>query len=113
MRVNGAVMGSEITAATSPVVKVQAVGTNTLDKVEIVKFWKGAPDPFPAVYSVAPGVKETSFEWKDLSFREDCAYYARVIQHADPAISRKKNFDNATGFPSEMAWSSPVWVRRK
>ena len=113
VRVNGAVMGSEISAATSPVVKVQAIGTNVLEKVEIVKFWKGAPDPFPAVYSVTPNVNETRFEWKDLTFREDCAYYVRVTQRADPAISGKKNFGNATGFPSEMAWSSPVWVRRK
>src|SRR5262249_28307002 len=47
VRVNDALMGSEIRASSAPVVKVKVMGTDVLEKVEIVKFWNGAPDPFP------------------------------------------------------------------
>jgi hypothetical protein len=72
-----------------------------------------APSPFPTAYAVAPQAREAAFEWKDLAFSADAAYYVRVTQRADPRISGKTNFGAATGFPNEMAWSSPVWVSKQ
>lgn len=112
VRVNGHPMGSAIRSKTAPVVSVKVTGTDVLDKVEVVKFWKGAPYPFPAVYSIAPGSPTAAFEWKDLRFTVSASYYVRVTQRADPRISGKSAFGSATAFPSEMAWSSPIWVDR-
>jgi hypothetical protein len=109
-RVNGALMGSEIRSAQPPRLQVAVEGTATLEKVEIVKFWAEAPDPFPVVYAVQPDSRSISFEWQDQEFRRDCAYYLRVTQQADPRVISKKTFGAATAFPNEMAWSSPVWV---
>jgi hypothetical protein len=106
-------MGSVISAAAPPLVKVKVSGTEVLEKVEVVKFSPGTPPPFPTAYAVAPQAREAAFEWKDLAFSADAAYYVRVTQRADPRISGKTNFGAATGFPNEMAWSSPVWVSRQ
>jgi hypothetical protein len=110
IRVDGALMGSEISASGPPVVAVKVKGTDVLEKVEIVKFWSGAPNPFPSVYTVTPGAKDAEFQWKDLDFHENSGYYVRVTQRADPRITAKKDFGGATSFPNEMAWSSPIWV---
>ena len=110
VRVNSAPMGSVIRSKRAPLVSVHVTGTDVLEKVEIVKFWKSAPDPFPTVYAVSPGGKQAAFEWKDLQFEGNAAYYVRVSQRADPRIVNKKSFGSATSFPNEMAWSSPVWV---
>jgi len=111
--VNGQPMGSVISVAAPPLVKVKVSGTEVLEKVEVVKFSRGTPPPFPTAYAVAPGAREAAFEWKDLAFSADAAYYVRVTQRADPRISGKTNFGAATGFPNEMAWSSPVWVSKQ
>ena len=108
--VNGAPMGSMVRRAAGAVVKVAVTGTDELEKVEVVKFGKSAPYPFPVVYAVQPGGRTASFEWKDLEFRDEAAYYVRVTQRAEARIVQKQNFGSATAFPNEMAWSSPVWV---
>jgi hypothetical protein len=112
VRVNGAPMGSIIRARGAPLVSVHVTGTDVLQKVEIVKFWKSAPNPFPTVYAVSPDGRQASFQWKDLQFEGDAAYYVRVSQRADPRIANKKSFGSATSFPNEMAWSSPIWVTK-
>ena len=112
-QVNGSPMGSVIRSKTAPVIRVKVTGTDSLEKVEIVKFRKGTPRPFPTVYAVDSRGNYSAFEWKDLAFDSDCAYYLRVTQRADPRITGKQDFGLASGFPNEMAWSSPVWVEKK
>ena len=112
VRVNGALMGSVIRAQSAPVIQVKVKGTDTLEKVEVIKFSKSSPHPFPTAYAITPNAREASFDWKDLAFDSDAAYYVRVTQHADERIVSKKNFGSATSFPNEMAWSSPVWVEK-
>jgi len=113
VRVNGAPMGSMVRKVAAPVVKVAVTGTDDLERVEVVKFWKGAPYPFPVVYAVSPGARTAGFEWKDMEFRGEAAYYVRVTQRADPKLAQKQNFGSAMAFPNEMAWSSPIWVSSK
>ena len=105
-------MGSVIQSHGPPLVSIRVVGTDVIERIEIVKFWKSAPAPFPTVYAVSPGAKQTAFEWKDLQFSGAAAYYIRVTQRADPGIINKRDFGSATAFPNEMAWSSPVWVEK-
>ncbi|MBI3681265.1 MAG: DUF3604 domain-containing protein [Acidobacteria bacterium] len=113
VRVNGQPMGSVVQSALPPLIAVKAGGAGVVEKIEIIKFYRGAPEPFPAVYAVSPNSKEAAFQWRDLDFRADSAYYVRVTQRADPRLPDKKAFGSATGFPNEMAWSSPVWVSKR
>jgi hypothetical protein len=112
VRVNGRPMGSVVESTQPPVVSATVRGTDTIERVEVVKFFQGSPEPFPVVYSVSPPGGDASFEWRDLDFKSDSAYYVRVTQRADPRIVNKKNFGSATSFPNEMAWSSPIWVTK-
>jgi hypothetical protein len=113
VRVNGQMMGQIVYTATAPVVRVTVSGSDLLEKVEIIKFWEGASYPFPTVHTVTPNDKTAMFEWRDPEFAADALYYVRVTQRADPRVSGKRNFPRASSFPNEMAWSSPVWVKKK
>ncbi|MCI0392685.1 MAG: DUF3604 domain-containing protein [Acidobacteria bacterium] len=112
-RVNESWMGSKIRSKKSVVIRARVKGTDLLEKLEVVKFWKGAPQPYPVVHQLSPGEREAAFEWRDPQFTGDCAYYLRVTQRADPRIVNKTEFGNASSFPNEMAWSSPVWVQKE
>ncbi|MBI4905949.1 MAG: CehA/McbA family metallohydrolase [Acidobacteria bacterium] len=112
VRVNGQPMGSVVRSAQAPVITVTARGTNAIERIEVIKFYKGVPEPFPAVYAVTPNAPAAAFEWRDLEFRGEAAYYVRLTQRSDPRVTGKQNFGSATSYPNDMAWSSPIWVNQ-
>jgi len=87
-RVDGEVMGSEITSVGAPKIKVDVAGTDIITKIEIKKNNQVVKEFFP-------GTLEFDVTWTDENFKEGepCFYYVRVEQ------------DN-----NEEAISSPVWV---
>ena len=109
-RVNGHLMGSEIEAADGPVIEATVEGTANLLKVELVKFEDGK------YVTKATGQldgRKGKLWWKDAEFRASAFYYLRVTQEAAPAIEARYRKLPQNPFPSEMAWTSPVWVGRK
>lgn len=116
-RINGRLMGERVIARGNPNLQAYAIGTAPLQRVEVVKHVSGGPYPFPVVYSVTPKGRECQFTWKDENFNSDALYYVRVTQQKDPAIPEIKKLPSAdaklaVGFPNEMAWSSPIWVKK-
>jgi len=87
-RVVGHLMGSEIRAATAPKVAVEAVGTDTIKRVEILKNGRVA-------HTAAPGKDLARVQWTDPRFTsgQSCWYHVHVVQRN-----------------GEEALSSPVWV---
>ena len=99
-------MGETFAAAESPEFTVAVTGTNTIERIEIVKYQDGDPYPFPVVHTVQPGTQEARFTWTDPHFTKDALYYARVSQR----VEKDRFKDNA--FPDEKAWCSPIWVAK-
>ena len=50
--------------------------------------------------------------WRDPEFRGDSMYYLRVTQEVAPELAAKYKSTPDNPFPTEMAWSSPVWVSK-
>ena len=112
-QVNGHLMGAEIEAADGPVVEAKVKGVRRLLAVEVVKYEQGAPYPFPTAYRAElDGSNEAKLWWKDDDFDQDALYYLRVTQEADPQVVARYADADPNPFPTEMAWSSPVWVER-
>ncbi|MFN0171214.1 MAG: hypothetical protein ACKV22_32765 [Bryobacteraceae bacterium] len=87
--IGGRLMGEEIEVREKPVVAVAVEGTNTLDRIDIVKNGK-------FVYTSRPGARKVEFRYRDEDWAgEEAYYYARVIQS-----------------DKMMAWASPIWVKR-
>ena len=93
-RVNGQLMGSEITSTSAPLLSVSVTGTTGLREVQVIR----SGHEFGGWLAV-PGADSTSlrFEITDeiMIPGETHYYYLRVLQ-AD----------------GNMAWSSPIWVSR-
>ena len=111
-RVNGRFMGSEIAAADGPVVEATVMGTAPLIAVEVVK-WAGGQSPFAVVYKAPVSGVQAKVWWRDPEFRTDSLYYLRVTQQVSPELAAKYKNAPDNPFPSEMAWSSPVWVSKQ
>ena len=92
-RVNGQLMGSDISTADQPLIAVEVKGTGGIRSIEIV-----SSGHVVSGIDVRPGeaVDHMSFSYTDrlLIPGEERYYYARVVQE-----------------DGNMAWSSPVWVR--
>ena len=92
-RVNGWLMGSDISTADQPLIAVEVKGTGGIRSIEIV-----SSGHVVSGIDVRPGeaVDHMSFSYTDrlLIPGEERYYYARVVQE-----------------DGNMAWSSPVWVR--
>lgn len=88
VRADGHVMGSEYQSRTPPTIRVHAVGTAPITRVEIKKNSE-------VVHGVEPGDAGVEFEWQDPGFdaTRECYYYVRIVQDND-----------------EEAISSPIWV---
>jgi hypothetical protein len=117
-RINGHLMGSRISASKAPSVRVRVVGTGPLQRVGVVKHVKGGPYPFPVVHSATSQDRECQVTWQDEAFHAGAMYYVRVIQKKAPEIREVKTFPSAdaklaVSFPNEMAWSSPIWVKKR
>ena len=94
-------MGEEYRTNQPPLLKVRVAGTNTLERVEIVK---GSAAGYRVIYSEAPGRDTVSFDYIDKELSTDCFYYVRVKQVDE--FGR-----GAWAYPTgEMAWSSPLWL---
>lgn len=94
-RINGRLMGEEITVRDAPRILVAVQGTDLIREVMIVR--DGVE-----LYSVKPASQIVRFEYVDRSFAGASYYYVRVEQ-ADA---------DDQGNPS-YAWSSPIWVKTK
>ena len=106
-------MGSEISAAAGPVVEGEVIGTARLLGVEVVKYTPGAEPSFPTVYKAPVDGNRSKVWWRDPEFNSDCFYYLRVTQEVAPGLAAKYAGLKENPVPTEMAWSSPVWVRRE
>jgi hypothetical protein len=85
-----AIMGQETTVAGKPELNVMVEGTAPIAQIDVIKNGTFA-------YATKPGVSKTRFTFRDEQWNgDDAFYYVRVIQ-------QDKN----------MAWASPIWVRRK
>jgi hypothetical protein len=78
-------------------VTLKAWGTDTLLRVDILRYRTGLDSTFVPVVSTAPRPEgmETAITFSDIA-RTDCIYYARVVQAP-------------LAWPG-MAWSSPIWI---
>jgi len=88
-RIGDHIMGDIFSATEQPVLKVRAIGTRPLRRVEVIKNNK-------FVHMVAPNAKEVAFEYRDAEARKgggESYYYVRVEQS-----------------DGSLAWSSPIWV---
>ena len=113
-QVNGHLMGSEIEASDGPVIEAKVKGVRRLLAVEVIKYEQGAPYPFPVAYRAElDGGNEAKLWWKDDAFDGDALYYLRVTQEADPRVAARYADADPNPFPTEMAWSSPVWVEKR
>lgn len=110
-QVNGHMMGSEIAANDGPLIEGNVTGTAPLISVEIVKF-EGGSSPFRTVYRAPVNGERSQIWWKDPAFRGDSLYYLRVAQQVSPELAARYANAKDDPFPSEMAWSSPVWVKK-
>jgi hypothetical protein len=101
VRVNGCLMGSEITTTLAPNIVVSAAGTQPIAAVEIIKgtYVMDCVEPgvisdyYSVLYSATPNALTTSFEVTDAAFDANAFYYVRLTQ-----------------VDGKRAWSSPVWV---
>ncbi|MBI3282088.1 MAG: hypothetical protein HYZ57_19890 [Acidobacteria bacterium] len=87
--IGDAIMGQETTIASRPVLNVTIEGTANLERIDVIR--GGA-----SVYALEPRSRKASFTFRDEApIGPESYYYVRVIQS-------DKN----------MAWSSPIWVKR-
>jgi len=81
-------MGDAFAAPTAPHLKVKVFGTDTLQRVEIIKDGK-------FVFTTSPNAKSAEFTYTDNEPpRGESWYYVRVTQ-----------------MDRNLAWSSPIWVK--
>ncbi|HTM50625.1 MAG TPA: DUF3604 domain-containing protein [Bryobacteraceae bacterium] len=106
-RVNGRLMGSEIKVTEGPVIEGTVEGTAKLISVEVVKFEAGR---YVTVYRAPVEGARSKIWWKDPDFRASAFYYLRVTQEAAPQLAARYGKLPQNPFPSEMAWTSPVWA---
>jgi hypothetical protein len=109
-RVNGHFMGSEISASEGPVMEGSVEGTAKLISVEVVK---QVGEKYPTVYRAPVDGNRSKVWWRDPDFQSSTLYYLRVTQELEPALALRYAGDPERRFPTEMAWTSPVWVARK
>jgi len=101
-QIDGNYIGSEFKADKKPLIKVKVAGTNRLESVEVVKYENRQ---YKVIHNDLPDGDISNFQFKDEDFKSDCFYYLRITQVNEyPG----RPWSHST---SEMAWSSPVWVR--
>ena len=91
-RVNGRLMGQEIESSKPPRVSAKIAGTSPIKSITLFKSNQAALELTEAQLD---GGTEYTLDFADDKFDGDCFYYLRVVQANN-----------------EIAWASPVWVRR-
>ncbi len=83
-------MGDAFAASSAPRFSVQVTGTGPIKQVDVIKNGK-------FIYTARPGEKQARFELTDREFSAgESWYYARMLQE-----------------DGQLAWSSPIWVRKQ
>jgi uncharacterized protein DUF3604 len=91
-------MGGDVSTQGGVEIHVRAAGTRALDRVEIVR---GTAGVYTVEHTARIDGDVAEFRWEDASAPgDDSLYYVRVFEQARPWGG------------AEMAWSSPVWVKR-
>ncbi len=83
-------MGDIAASSTPPRLLVRILGTAPIRQVDVIK-------NNTYVHKLTPGTREAAFEYVDQSFGEGESYYYVRAEQVD----------------GQLAWSSPVWVRRR
>lgn len=91
---DGHLPGSEYTTVKSPNFRVIVGGTAKLKKVELIKHTDETG--YQTILTKNPVDRFCEFEYNDNGFSQDSFYYVRVTQE-----------------DSEMAWSSPIWIKKR
>jgi len=95
VRVNGELMGSELSSSTPPQITVSVRGTAPIRSIEVVR----SGHPFGGVHCLpGEGLTDMTFSLHDRMIipGETHYYYVRVLQE-----------------DGNMAWSSPIWVHQQ
>jgi hypothetical protein len=95
--VNGVPMGSNVVVDSIPEIRIAAIGTDTIAKVELLKFQKPAKH-FVVVEKWRPDSAEFDVTLQDAAFESGAIYYVRLEQ--------RRNVRDRMA----MAWSSPIWT---
>jgi hypothetical protein len=83
-------MGDIFDSSAQPRLIVKAMGTAAIEQIDVIK-------NNTYIYKVNPKAQEASFEYVDLAAQPGENYYYVRVQQAD----------------GQLAWSSPIWVRKK
>lgn len=87
--IGNAMMGEEVSVSGAPEVNVAVIGTAAVARIDVIKNGTFA-------YTVEPKTREARFQFRDQNFDgRESYYYVRVVQQ-----------------DKQMAWASPIWVRR-
>ncbi len=83
------IMGDAFASQTAPQFTFIAVGTGTIQQVDLIKNRK-------FIYTAHPGTRRATFEFTDRDFAAgESYYYARVLQQ-----------------DGQIGWTSPIWVKK-
>ncbi len=84
------IMGDSFASQAGPQFSVRAIGTGPILQIDLIKNRK-------FVYTQRPGARQASFEFTDAEFAPgESWYYIRVLQQ-----------------DGQLAWSSPIWVKKQ
>ena len=98
--IDGEPMGREISARGAPTLSIEAHGTADIELVQVLRYSASA-GAFQVVFDLRPDTMDFNWAKADESFHEDAIYYVRLRQ---AGLVRDR---------IAMAWSSPIWVKRK
>jgi hypothetical protein len=93
-------MGSAGAARPAPRLSLEAHGTDVIESLEVLRHTPGQ-DGFEVAFALRPGTADVEWSARDHGFGEAAIYYVRLRQ-------RREIRGRAV-----MAWSSPIWARRR
>jgi hypothetical protein len=89
-RCGDAIMGDDVTVSGAPKFGIDVIGTGKIAKIDVLR-------DSAVVATLKPDGKEFKGDWTDGKARDGTHYYYIRVLQAD----------------GEIAWGSPIWVRRK
>ncbi len=97
---NGSPMGSSVQVDSAPLLKVRALGSGVIERVQILK-WQKSAEKFAVLHSWHPDALDFEGEYRDEAFTAGAIYYVRLRQKEPIRDHLVK------------AWSSPIWTEKK